>query len=120
LVFTVGCGGNDPVAPTPIAPARVISEGGGFFSLCSSVICQFSAPIRNVGAGCATNVRGTTTFYNTAHQQIGPVVNWTLAVSQILRPNEAVSVPSTGVQSSNAQQTSTYITEPFWTDVRCP
>ena len=122
-LLLVACGGDSPSGPSAaanIVAANIVSAGGGNFTLCNSVGCVgFNVPLRNTGAGCASEVRGTVTVM-TGQQQ--PVGTWQWVVSTTMRPGETVVAtanPSqTSAITSNAQVTS-YTVSPSWTNVRC-
>jgi len=77
--------------PTPIPSANLVAPSSAVLSVSgcnptlaglmglSTVSCpQFSGTIQNTGAGCATNVRGTTVALTSANQQVGSA-GWSYA-----------------------------------------
>lgn len=131
-VATSGCGGGSskstmptPTAPTPtpppIAAARISASGQGEWLGCSSISdrCDFQGEARNVGAGCADAVRGTTRFFN-GSLQLGTAFSWTLSSTRVIRANEAFTYRTNSVPNTTTTSTTRYETEASWTNVRCP
>lgn len=124
LAFTyAACGGKDsPAAPTPpppLAQANIQTSGTSTWEACLSGNCLFQAEARNVGTGCASDVRGVLRFFNAASQQLG-TASWSLQAGRIVRPNEAFVYRSTVyVDRTVVSGTTTYQSEPAWTSVAC-
>jgi hypothetical protein len=134
-VVMVGCGGGStptaspsPVAapapaPAPAAPplpaASIVSAGGGSWSRCTSAGCVFNGPMRNLGVGCASSVRGTVTFNNAQNQPVG-TYQWSFTA--MVRPDETfVFTTAPGAIPASVSNTpGNYSVSPSWTDVRCP
>ena len=133
-LLMVGCGGDStptpspsPVpapapTPAPAAPvptANIVSGGGGSWSRCSNTGCVFNGPMRNIGTGCASSVRGTVTFNNAQNQPLG-TYQW--SITAMVRPDEAFvfTTPVGAIPTSVSSTETNYSVSPAWTDVRCP
>jgi hypothetical protein len=104
---------------TPLPTAQIVSETGGAFNPCSeSSGCVFNAPMRNIGVGCAREVRGTMTFFDSQNQQVGSVHQW--AHAPVVRPNEAFVVRSGSIPFAMARASTASRVDSSWTSVRCP
>lgn len=93
-------------------------DGTPQWAVCAAGFCIFRAEVRNVGPGCGRAVRGITRFYD-GNAAIGAGYNWSVEGSAIIRPNEVFAY-TVNVPQSVASATTRYVTEPAWTDVRCP
>lgn len=127
IVVLVGCGSITPTAPTPLTPiaaADLQVSGDGRWMACLSIgldgllSCDFSGELRNTGAGCATAVHGVTRFMSNG-QPIGDGFSWTASAAMVL-PGEVVGYRSGTVPGTTVKATTSYSTEPAWTNVRCP
>jgi len=121
-IAITACGGDPPVAPTPapIPAANIVASGtmnisGCFQTGASRFSCEFNATATNQGTGCASNVRGSTVAFDSAHNQTGSS-QWVYFLT--VRPGErfvysgfSLTVPSTDW---------TYNTQVSWDNVRCP
>jgi hypothetical protein len=123
------CSGNSPAGPSTVPPppaANLTSDGQGTWVNCLPAVgsfpgaCQFKGDARNSGLGCATAVRGTIQFFDTANVQRGPSSEWTLASSRIVRAGETFSYTATSQELSVVNVTRTYNLQFAWTNVACP
>jgi hypothetical protein len=119
------CGGTSPtvptttsqppvvVAPAPLAQANLVATGLSVpgcdiliqlslgLGLQTANCRSFSGTMQNVGAGCASGVRGTTTTYLAGSSQVVGSSSWSYGFR--VRPGEsfgysggAIAVPTTG------------------------
>jgi len=114
-----------PAAPTP--QAQLVGEGALRWLNCTDIpggpnTCAFEAMGRNVGTGCAQNVRGTIRFFISqaamdAGQELasGP---WSLVPTQKFQPNE-LFVFSGQFSRDVRDQTQVFSTEFQWDNVAC-
>ena len=120
LLALASCGESG----TGVRPmANLTHDGEGTFTDCSGVTvirCSFVGDGRNVGLGCATDVRGVVKFLDAANVQLGPSKSWSLpGFSRVVRPNEAFiftvfNLPDSIVDATEAKQQ-----EFSWTNVEC-
>lgn len=81
--------------------------------------CVFEGPGRNVGLGCAGNVRGATTVRATNGAILGKVA-WTLDESWIVEPGGSFLYDGCCFDAEIQQQQVRYETEVLWDNVMCP
>lgn len=114
----VACGGKDtPTAPA-IQAANITTSGSGAWVTCIGGSCNFQGDARNVGAGCASTVRGVTRFYDAAGTQLISS-SWGLG-TRIIRSGEAFTYKTVDFITPAQQAAAVkYLTEPAWTDVGC-
>lgn len=122
LLLTAACGDSPtaPSSPPALPSARLVMEGGSTWQNCLLGNCSFRAELRNTGPGCATGVRGVTRFYDATDAVLGAGLNWGLTDGTIVRPGEVFAYSIFPVSIDVANKAKTYVTEPAWTDVRCP
>jgi hypothetical protein len=80
--------------------------------------CSFQGELRNVGGGSATAVHGVTRFYSDGRPMEGSF-SWAIDTG-VVRPDELVSYRTATVPAAIVTATMGYLTEPVWTNVRCP
>lgn len=121
LLVCASCGDGPtrPSAPPPLPRASIQMDGTPQWAFCAAGFCIFRAEVRNVGPGCGNTVRGVTRFYDASGAAIGAGHNWSLDAGAVIRPNEVVAY-SVNTTQGVATATARYLTEPSWTDVRCP
>lgn len=120
VALSFACGDDVPTRPTPLPSANLQMDGTPQWVACVIGLCVFRAELRNMGQGCGTSVRGVTRFYDGGGAALGAAYNWSVNNDQIIRPNEVFTYQISGVPQSIAAATQRYLTEPAWTDVRCP
>jgi hypothetical protein len=127
LILTLGllglaaCGGGAAApTPPPLPPAAVVAVGPSQWVNCLPVVqlCTFQAEIKNVGSGCASDVRGTTRFETTGGAVLGSF-NWTTG-GGVMRSNETFVYAIPNVPVNIWSIPTQFVTQPSWTDVRCP
>jgi len=122
LLSLTACGSSTPSAPTPqpIPAARVMQTGSNQWVSCLPIVntCTFQAEIKNIGIGCAGNIRGTTRFGDATGATLG-TFNWTTG-GGLMRPQETYVYAIPGVPFAIAYgQGTTFTTQPAWDNVRC-
>ena len=135
VCLSVGaCSGSSasPTASTPAAPpaANLVLLANATLSVpgCAPIVTinlslnqgtttclQFTGLMQNTGAGCATNVRGTTSTFTTAGQAIGSA-GWSYAT--IVRPGEQFAY-SGGVLNVATNGQWVFTTTAAWDTVAC-
>lgn len=119
LLVAAACGGGgSSPTPQPIPPAAVTAVGPSQWVNCLPLVnlCTFQAEIKNVGSGCASDVRGTTRFENSGGTVLGSF-NWTGPA--LLRSNETFVYTIPNVPANIWSIPTQFVTQPSWTDVRC-
>jgi hypothetical protein len=138
LLFVVGdvagCSGSvTPISPTalasstiPAANLQVVGEQGQWMACLSIGVsftllnCDFKGDLHNTGSGCATDVQGTTQFYDGHDQQLGNTYSWSLPAGTIVHPDELISYRSPNVPGDTVNASTRYYTKPTWNNTRCP
>lgn len=122
VTLLAACGGSQsPVVastPTPLPAANLVTSGAGTWLLCA-VNCVFQGDGRNLGSGCARDVRGVTRFYGASGEQLGSAFAWSLAATRTVRPNEAFVYLVTLVPTDINSRMRQYRSEVAWTNVAC-
>lgn len=113
----MACGGDSPSTPSPppIPPANLVSQG----TLTWDAFGDYQGEAKNIGAGCASNVRGVTRrFRNGTNEPVG-VDDWTYDSN--VRPNETFIYRGCCLSGlCPGFDTCYYRTEISWDNVRCP
>lgn len=124
-----GSSSNSVTAPA-LLPASFIAPAGSAFSVpgCAALAqlnqlygitvtgCpRFSAPLQNVGAGCAADLHGTVTIVTLAGQQVGSAA-WSYA--NLVQPGEQIVISGGTVNVPSSLQFNASHTE-NWTSVPC-
>jgi hypothetical protein len=119
-IFAVTCGGGRSIPTAPsVPPANIVREGLLQFPNCDFGFCSYQGEARNVGQGCAGNVRGVTRLFNNANEQVG-VAEWRLGNRRV-RPQEAFLYGCCGPSfpQSIVNAPGTYRTDFSWDNVAC-
>jgi hypothetical protein len=116
----VGTGGGGPTEP-PVEEtvANIVENAGVQIGLCTDLglECSYSQDYRNVGTGCANNLRGKIrAFQGDALLQ---TVDWSLATSVVIQPGEIFPVEDCCFASSTVEAANRYTGEAFWNNVPC-
>ena len=119
LLALAGCESGTGVAE----PASLTQDSEGTWTECygiNSINCDFIGDGRNIGLGCATDVRGVVKFLDAAGVQLGPSKSWSLpGFLRVVRPNEAFTFTVFRIPQSIVNATETRLQEFSWTDVEC-
>ena len=119
LLALASCESGTGVALT----ANLTHDGEGTWTECygvNTVNCDFIGDGRNVGLGCATDVRGVVKFLDAAGVQLGPSESWSLpGFLRVVRPDEAFTYTVFLVPESIVNATEAKLQEFTWTDVEC-
>lgn len=115
-------------APSVAIPAaRLEMTGDGRWMACFGVgvagfsQCEFQGTVRNVGAGCATAIRGVTRFYDQNRQEMEGTFPWRVDSQGVIRPDDTVSYRTSSVPIAIVNATAAYgLTDLQWTDIACP
>jgi len=102
-----------------VAPAILVLNAGVQIGLCTDLglECSYSQDYRNVGTGCANNLRGKIrAFQGDALLQ---TVDWSLATSVVIQPGEIFPVEDCCFASSTVEAANRYTGEAFWNNVPC-
>ena len=105
LVFCAACAKSPTTpsqpAPTPQPPPAAKLEMAGRMSIENCVftgetfVCDFTAPARNAGAGCAANIRGVTKTYRPKpFDVVLATITWNYGT--MVRANEAFTYRGSG------------------------
>ncbi len=116
LIAVASCddGGTD-VGQT----ANLVREGTGAWTNCKFGICDFVGDARNIGEGCAEEVRAVIKFFDTAGVQQGPSEDWKLLPSfRVIRPGEAFTYKVISSETIMDVTASSQV-EFSWTDTKC-
>ena len=104
-------------------PASLTQDSEGTFTGCfgvNNINCDFVGDGRNVGLGCATDVRGVVKFLDAAGVQLGPSKSWSLpGFQRVVRPDEAFTFTVFLIPESIVNATETKLQEFSWTDIEC-
>lgn len=123
MSVTMACGSSKiPTAPTPPPPppADLVATGTLTISLCfpgsitGTSTCVYTGSALNNGAGCASNVRGSTLAFNSSNTQVG-ASQWTYA--NVVRPGERFVYGGFNLNVPSGSWT--YNTQVSWSNVAC-
>ncbi|MGB5574246.1 MAG: hypothetical protein WBO69_12775, partial [Thermoanaerobaculia bacterium] len=116
----VATGGGGPTEP-PVeeTSANIVENAGVRIGLCTDLglECSYSQDYRNVGTGCANNVRGKIRAFQ--NDTLLETVEWSLATSIVIQPGEIFPVEDCCITSGTAQAANRYTGEAFWNNVSC-
>ncbi len=115
LIAVASCddGGTD-VGQT----ANLVREGTGAWTNCKFGICDFVGDARNIGEGCADEVRAVIKFFDTAGVKQGPSEDWRLPSFRVIRPGEAFIYKVISSETIMDVTASSQV-EFSWTDTKC-
>lgn len=113
LLLAVGCSDSTE----PIEPAELEVTIGGDW-LCGVFSCEFRAEGRNLGPGCAREVRGVVRFYS-GQAQLGTAREWQLDPTRVLGGGEAFIYEVADVSMDIAGASTGFTAEATWINVRC-
>ena len=101
------------------AAANIVANAGVQIGLCSDLgsECSYSQDYRNIGKGCANNVRGKVRAFQ--GDTLLQTVDWSLATSIVIRPGEIFPVEDCCITSGTVQAANRYTGEAFWNNVAC-
>ncbi len=107
---------DSPVEP-PTTSAEIVVAGGLTFGACTAPGCEYSLPLRNLGPGCANNLRGQVRLYN------GDVLleadDWFLQPSRTLAPGETLGVEDCCFSADAVGRRTRFTAQQFWNNVDC-
>jgi hypothetical protein len=116
-----GSGGGSPPTEPPIedGAANIIASGGVEIGLCPGLglECNYSQSYKNVGSGCANNIRGKIRAYQ--GDTLLETVDWSLPTSLLIQPGETFAVDDCCITSETAMAANRYTGEAFWNNVSC-
>ncbi len=115
LIALAGCGDTGTGV---LRTANLVREGTGVWTNCSFGICDFVGDARNIGEGCAEEVRAVIKFFDTAGVQQGPSEDWRLPSFRVIRPGEAFIYEVVSSETIMDATASSQI-EFSWTDTEC-
>ena len=99
--------------------ANLVTEGTGMWTNCKFGICDFVGDARNIGEGCAKEVRAVIKFFDTADVQQGPSEEWkNLPSFRVVRPGEAFIYMVISSETIMDVTASSQV-EFSWTDTEC-
>ena len=96
--------------------ANLVREGTGLWTNCKFGICDFVGDARNIGEGCAEEVRAVIKFFDTAGVQQGPSEDW--RSFSVIRPGEAFIYKVISTETIMDVSASSQV-EFSWTDTKC-
>jgi len=117
----VGSGGSGGPTEPPIeeAAANIVAIAGVEIGLCDGLglDCSYSQDYRNLGTGCANNVRGKVRAFQ--GDTLLETVEWWLPTSTVIQPGETFLVEDCCITSGTATAANRYTGEAFWNNVSC-
>lgn len=123
--FVSACGSSSPLAPTPPPPALITSQGNLTVTSCFASTgtlfncIGYNGLAQNTGTGCAANVRGVTTSFDSATRVQTGSSGWTYSAT--VRPGEQIAYNGLSLIVAGPLSGGWfYSTSVTWDNVKCP